>query len=203
MARKPSKIIFTCEDCHSNASPRNVRNWQGRCHRCKRACTWTVTVFFIDTETERSVLGTISSFLIGLGWYRMVYHTNTLTAGAISTDVARYLTDTRRDVNDRVTKYVRLRQNQEMQKNGAISCLHCEANFVPSNCAWHSAGYCSRLCATHAGFSEVEPAQNNLSSAGIVSVLCANGHRFNVPSTFCGCSRPCPTCKSKTFIPQP
>lgn len=205
MSRKPDQIVFRCERCGSSTKPKQVRNWEGRCPGCKRDTLWTVAVFYIDTEVQQSPLSFIASWFVGIGWWNTVDHTNAITVKEVPTDVAKFLTQDARAAPERISQYIRLRQNQELQKSGAIKCQKCDATFVPAAQPWHQSGFCSRVCATKAGGLSDSPHQSSNTVVGAADgtlvVECPNGHRFDVLTSFSGCARPCPTCKARTIVP--
>lgn len=201
MARKPDQIIFVCEQCGNKSRPHQVRKWDGYCRHCTREGTWTVVAAYIDSDTQQTAFGFVSSLLIGIGWIRINLYTNTLTATNVPVDVTRFLTADRKLLKSRVAQYVHLRHTQTMQKHGAVNCTHCSASFVPAKNAWNESGFCSRVCATQAGTGTHVTPKCVEHSASMRNVSCSHGHQFEVHKSFTGCMRPCPACGTKTLIP--
>jgi hypothetical protein len=205
MPRKPSHIVFVCEACRRQASPRNLRSWSGRCQRCKSDASWTLVVNYTESDTELSLLGTLSTMIFGLGWFSTKAYTNQMTASGISADVARYLTEKRSLVAPRVVEYIRLREQQNLQQRGAQSCKVCDARYVPSDeKPWSQEGYCSKVCATKDGAAftvETDTSPGRKPRAHTIAVVCPQGHAFEVLESFAGCIRPCTECGAKTAVP--
>ncbi len=202
MARKPTSVLFVCGRCSKIARPGRIRKWDGLCASCRKEVTWTIIVEYTEEETTNTAFGIFSSLLIGVGWKRTIYHTNTLESANVPTDVVRFLTSERRLVTSRAVQYAGLRQRQEIRKNNAIDCSHCGASFVPGENVWNTKGYCSRLCAAKAGsFADNLDSDAAPCTAASIDVQCPNGHKFSVLSSFSGVRRPCPFCGEKTAIP--
>jgi hypothetical protein len=145
MPRAPSRIVFLCESCQRRAKPRHLRRWSGRC-LCDRDSSWTVEVDYTESDTEASVLGSLTAILFGIGWRKRTTYTNQMTAGGITPDVARYLTEKRSHVVPRVVAYIRLREQQDLQRRGAQACRYCDAKYVPSGSKpWHEQGIAARF----------------------------------------------------------
>ncbi|MCE9526259.1 MAG: hypothetical protein K8R36_09425 [Planctomycetales bacterium] len=101
------------------------------------------------------------------------------------------------------------RENQKAR--GAKNCLRCGFFFVPAvEKPWTSMGYCSKGCfgiledKTDLPYLPVAPPaaiaskQNNRT----ISVVCKNGHAFEVAAMYAGTFRPCPICRQKTEVPS-
>lgn len=210
MPVRPSQIDFVCESCREFAKPRHVRRYNGRCRYC-HGQSWTLLVHYRFTEVRRSPMGMLSAFTFGIGWYTANTVTNQSVVPGVPAETARWLTERRWRIKTRVVQHVREYEQNKLRELGAKPCGACGILYVPSpDKPWTQGGYCSKSCAANdaADISAaiVAPA-NGLSTNGrprmpTLSVVCPNGHRFDVLASFSGCVRPCVNCGAKTLVPS-
>ena len=204
MARRPSEIRFVCESCRRPAKVGDIRRWSEQCRYCQGR-SWQLLVNYTDTQVEASILGLLSSLIFGVGEPTRKTYTNQVVVDSVSAEVAQFLTEKRRLVASRVVEYIRLREQQELLDRGARACRICNGVCVPAeDKPWTQEGYCSRSCAARDGFEEsplFEPSTDNRHAAPTITVVCPNGHAFEVLASFSGCMRPCPDCGAKTPVP--
>ncbi len=203
MPRSPSKITFTCVACSKNSTPRQIRNYFGRCRKCNQT-TWNLTVAYIDQETKPSAVGLISLATVGVGWNTTKTYTNSRTFEGLSLETVQELIQD--NMEQRIVEYIQNLEKADQVSRGAVPCHQCQVLFVPfEHKSWMQSGFCSIRCSEEAGFavtttaeSELEKQKKNLS---VIETTCPNGHKISVMRSFSGCIRPCPICGEKCAIP--
>ena len=202
MSKKPSKIEFFCEECLRRVTPRRLQRNDGMCHKCPAETTWTLRIYFSEVEVRQNFLGQTISFLYGLGWRNIVTHTSLKVIEGITSEVALALTNDKKKMNSKVVEYLRLRSNQQFQRQGAERCSVCHVQFMPhSDKKWNQQGYCSIMCAAQDGRPEHLDASEQSVARQAISVVCPNGHTFEVMLSYSGCRRPCTECGAKSQVP--
>jgi hypothetical protein len=201
MSQAPSEICFVCEACQKPATARHVRRWSGLCRHCQGQ-SWSLIVSYTHAEAEPSAAGLLASATIGVGFSKVTTTTNQTVVDGVSSKIAHALTEKRSQVAVRVVQYLRLRDQQNMRDRGAISCQMCDALYIPTDeKTWSRQGFCSKSCAAKGDADPVFETTEKPARVPMISVVCPNGHQFEVFASFSGCIRPCPDCRAKTHVP--
>jgi hypothetical protein len=221
MARKPEVVAFECKSCghQSTADERMAKNLlpskrklpideSGLCTKCG-GDSWNIHVVYAQSGADTSAGSAVG---LGLGAMTGIGFVETSTAATLTSYpdvpaavVARLNEDPAQRIS-RVVAFANLIAQEELRERGGQNCGTCRALFVPAKGnTWHEEGYCSKVCLVKAkGESAIDkssPAQNDRPRrVSAIEVECPSGHRFEVPASFAGMMRPCPTCGTKTPV---
>lgn len=216
---------FSCESCGREQGLRQLRNLNGGCGKCGTT-TWRLDITFVETASPPAavLLASAAFGLIGgllAAWASgMPAHsekeTMHLATSKIPAEDAAEIAGFGWGYKGAACRYMEMRQeldaaaDRENQKTqGARHCLRCNYFFVPAaDKPWTTAGYCSKGCCgsleedNDLPYLPVAPEIETASklSGRAHSVVCRNGHAFEVAAMYVGTYRPCPICRQKTEI---
>lgn len=220
MRKQPNVAIFCCESCSSQLKTdarmgAHVMPWKrklpiasnGTCAACGGE-SWTIVAVYAEesTNTGPTAIGLGLAATTSVGFVQTSTSSNQVNCPNVPAAVVAKLNQEPSLRMSRVGDLITIKERQRLENEGAIKCRVCGVLFVSAlGKLWCQKGYCSKGCAVEGGefavVTDEESVAAERTQLSTVSVQCAAGHDFDVPLSFRGLTRPCPTCGMKTEVP--
>jgi hypothetical protein len=179
----------------------------GVCRSCG-GDSWTISVVFAESgmDLDTSAVGMVMAATTGVGFVQSSTSVSQSDYPNVCAAIVAKLNEVPRDRMKRVAAFATTMERERLRQRGARECNSCRTLFVPTpGKPWSKKGFCSKMCLVEKEGASAIAASNDAedtktSPSSTVSVQCAAGHRFDVPVSFCGLTRPCPQCGCKTVV---